>query len=127
MSRGVANSARRLRRPVAVSLIVPEGERNQLSHSWTVIGLVAVDQSGARSVGDSPGDSVSVLSLDSTALRATATNIDQWLKGSTARPAVDPVNEYFLRMMTCPGLAIGRGQPTNRLATLDTLCNLGAR
>lgn len=127
LSRGIANSARRLRRPVAVSLMVPEVERNQLSRFWTVIGLVAVDQSGARSVGESAGDSVSVLSLDSTALRATANAIEQWLKGATARPAVDPVNEYFLRLMACPGLAIGRGPPTGRLATLDTLCNLGAR
>jgi hypothetical protein len=107
--------------------MVPEVERNRLSRFWTVIGLVAVDQSGTKSVGDSAGDGVSVLSLDSTSLTATANTIEQWLKGATARPAVDPVNEYFLKMMTCPGLAIGRGQPTSRLATLDTLCNLGVR
>src|SRR5207244_4091588 len=40
----VANAARSIRRPVVAALTVPATDRSHLSGSWSVVGIVAIDE-----------------------------------------------------------------------------------
>jgi hypothetical protein len=121
----VANAARAGGRPVAVALTVPPTDRSHLSQSWRVLGLVAVDES-PTSNGATARPLASV-SVDSAATRAIAGAIDAWRRGRSARPAVDPTNEYFMNVLSCPGLIVASRPSKVQLTSRDSICNLPDR
>jgi hypothetical protein len=124
LSHSVANSAREHHRPVAASLMVPEADRDQLSRSWRLAGVMLLDESLTLGAGATPMDTIPVVAIDSQSTRATAATVERWLQGRAAHPAVDPVNEYFLKMLACPRLVLDRQPTREQSAPLDTLCNL---
>jgi hypothetical protein len=114
-TRDLVRAAMAKGRPVAVALTVPRGERDQLYSRWTVIGLSALAATETSAV---------TLRLDSASLDRTATTIEEWRRSRAARPAVDPVHEYFLKVLSCPRLAVDQTRAKVELASLDSTCNL---
>jgi hypothetical protein len=119
----LANAARANGRPVAVALTVPPIDRGHLSQRWRVTGLVAIDQTPTSNDGRSAGTSTT-LAIDTAATRATAGAIDLWRRGRLARPSVDPTNEYFMNVLSCPGLILTSGPSKVQLTARDSICNL---
>lgn len=121
----IADGARRLSRPVAVALTVPEADRNRLGLAWKVIGLDAVEvQPPNRQNSGLAGSPLIPTLVDSTATRWWARQISQWSRGRRAREAVDPVHEYFGRVLECPGWIADSTPSPRRIVSLDSLCNL---
>jgi hypothetical protein len=125
-ARGLARSATARGRPVAVALTVPAADRKQLARLWKVTGLSALAVNDQRSIGDRvPADS-STIAVDSTAARGTAEWILRNQPVGVARPAIDPVYEYFQRVLSCPRFALGLA-PKIQVPALDSTCNLRVR
>lgn len=121
----IADGARRLGRPVAVALTVAEPNRNWLGRTWRVIGLDAVDTSGLMTVTTGQRDSSTVTTtIDLASTRRWAQEIGRWSRGRRAREAVDPVHEYFGRVLECPGWIADSTPSERRIVSLDSLCNL---
>lgn len=119
----IADEARASGRPVAVALTVDPEDRVQLSNSWKVIGIVAVDDQ-AHGVPDSlRQDTFEVIRVDTPAVQTVAARVESWRRGRWPRPQPDPVSDYFARVLTCPKLLLSPPSPTRR-ASLDSLCNL---
>lgn len=119
----VAADARASGRPVAVALTVDPEDRIQLSRSWSVIGLVALDGTSKDSSSSRRQDTSEVIRIDTQAVRATAARIGSWRQGRWPRPQPDPVSDYFSRVLTCPNLILSHSSP-GQIASLDSLCNL---
>ena len=121
----IADGARRLRRPVAVALTVPAANRNLLGGSWKVTGLDAVEVQPSNRRNDSLTDSSPMTTVvDSTATRRWADQIGRWSRGRRPREAVDPVHEYFGRVLECPAWIADSTPSRRRIVSLDSLCNL---
>jgi hypothetical protein len=85
--------------------------------------MVALEQSAARTAA-APTTGGSTMSVDTSAVRRAAAEIERWQRGRTARPSLDPVHETFLETLSCPRLLVGSAPPTLQPASLDSLCNL---
>jgi hypothetical protein len=116
-SAGIAASARRIGRPVAVALTVPDTERVRLGGAWVVTGVVAIEEPTLNSARGA-------VRLDSARIAASAARIDSALRGRVPRPAPDPIHDYFLRVLSCPRLSIAATRSNAQLASLDSTCNL---
>lgn len=103
----VAENARRLGRPVAVAITMNPDERLQIGKSWTSSGLVYVEQSG---------------SIDSAAARRWDAWVSSRLSDRRVRPAIDPVNDYFRRVLDCPRQFASMAQKVDS-SRLDSACN----
>lgn len=119
----VAADARASGRPVATALTVTPEDRVQLSDSWQVIGLVAVDNTSGISSAIRRNNQSQVISIDSQSVRSTAARIEAWRRGRWPKAQPDPISDYFARVLTCPSLVLSPPSPTRR-ASLDSLCNL---
>ena len=119
----VAADARASGRPVATALTVDPEDRVQLSDSWKVIGLVAIDNASAGALNSRRSNQSEVISIDSQAVRSTAARIEAWRRGRSPKPQPDPISDYFARVLTCPNLVLSPPSPAQR-ASLDSLCNL---
>jgi hypothetical protein len=122
----VANAARANGRPVAVALTVPPIDRSHLSQRLRLAGLVAIDETAASNGAGEAGASTSP-AIDTAATRATAVAIDDWRRGRLARPSVDPTNEYFMNVLSCPGLILTPNPSKVQLTSRDSICNLPDR
>ena len=122
----VANAARASGRPVAAALTVPATDRGYLSQTWRVAGLVAIDETSIPNGAGATGTSTSV-AVDTAATRTTAAAIDAWRRGRLARPSVDPTNEYFMNVLSCPGLILTSSPSKVQLTSRDSICNLPDR
>lgn len=116
----IAAMARGQGRPVAVAMTVDPDDRNQLAINWTVIGDVAVD---TYSLGSS-GQHLRVVMMDRKAIQAAAERIEKWRGGRTIRPSVDPVHDYFSRVLACPRMMLEKAPSPAVTAQLDSVCNL---
>lgn len=119
----VAEAADRQGRPVAIALTVDSGDRNQLNRQWKVIGLSALEIRGGQRSGDHQLSSSTGMLVDSIETGRVADRIDQWLGKQAARPAIDPVHEYFLRVLSCPRHALETRAITPQFTSLDSTCN----
>ena len=63
------------------------------------------------------------IALDLDALRAAAQSIDAWRRGRTVREETDPIHEYFMDLLSCPG-RLADSVRTVPSASLDSLCKL---
>jgi hypothetical protein len=117
----IAKNAMRAGRPVAAALTVSRDERNHLAPRWRVIGLAAVAEIDT-SVGRA--DSTASVVVDRVATAAARDAIERWRAGRVAHQTLDPVHEYYLRVLSCPDLALVQAPSTAQLASLDSLCNL---
>jgi hypothetical protein len=125
LASAVATSARKQGRPVAASLTVPGVDRDSLSRSWKVVGIVAIDVSpySARGAGE-PAPSIAI---DTSATRSAAAAIERWRRGRTTRPAVDGTDEYFMNVLSCPSLLLTAVPSREQLAARDSICNVPGR
>jgi hypothetical protein len=124
VARRVADRARSLGRPVAVSLTVTSDDRAALGERWVSIGVVAVD---AAVHGALPGDLDSSWSDIPIAVSPTSKardSIEHWLAGRAVHPSIDATHEYFAGVLSCPRLALQKPPDSVALAKLDSLCNL---
>jgi hypothetical protein len=125
LASAVATSARKQGRPVAAAVTVPGIDRDSLSRSWKVLGIVAIDvsPSSARSAGE-PAASIAI---DTSATRSAAAAIERWRRGRTPRPAVDGTDEYFMNVLSCPSLLLTAVPSREQLAARDSICNVPGR
>jgi hypothetical protein len=102
----IAQGARAAGRPVAASIMMTARERAKLGSSWQATGLVYSEGSG----------------IDTTASNRIATFAAQRVSAREVRPAIDPINAYFRRLLDCPRtfVDIARGADSTRL---DSACN----
>jgi hypothetical protein len=114
----VAAEARRQNRPIAAANTLEPGERRALASRWRVVGMVSLAE------GPPAADSTATeIVLDRDALRAAARSIDAWRRGRTIHESTDPIHEYFMKLLSCPGrLTDTAVVPPN--ASLDSLCKL---
>jgi hypothetical protein len=124
-ARGLARSAMAKGRPVAVALTVPAEERKQLARAWNVTGLSALAVNDLRTVREQAAAD-SAVAVDSMATRAAADWIARNQPVGVARSAIDPVHEYFQRVLSCPRFALGLA-PKIQIPALDSTCNLRVR
>jgi hypothetical protein len=121
----VANAARSNRRPVVAALTVPATDRSHLSRSWRVVGIVAIDETPLSE--RRAGEEAPAMAIDTPATRAAAAAIERWRQGRIARPAVDATDEYFMNVLSCPGLLVSPSLSRAQLAARDSICNMPAR
>jgi hypothetical protein len=109
-----------------VALTVPPDDRSHLSGSWRVAGLVAIDETPA-SIGVPVAGGPASMAVDTVATRTVETAIDAWRRGRVARPSVDQTNEYFMNVLSCPGLIVAPNPSKVQLTSRDSICNLPDR
>jgi hypothetical protein len=124
IARRIAASARALHRPVAVSLTVSKDERARLGDAWVVSGLVAVERAEGDSSQGALDSGSTVIPVSRVPTEAARARIEKWRAGRTARSSIEPVHEYYLRVLSCPDIALQRRPSAAQLVTLDSLCNL---
>jgi len=115
----IADGARRLRRPIAASMMLTAGERARLARGWRAGGLSYVATDSAVRV--TPRDSSRVI-IDSAATARWAAWIDERTPHARARDAIDPVHAYFQRMLDCPR-QLGERATRGDSLRLDSVCN----
>ena len=125
-AQGLARSAMARGRPVAVALTVPAEERKQLARAWNVTGLSALAVNDKQASRERTAADSSTIAVDSTATRAVADWIARNQPVGVARPAIDPVYDYFQRVLSCPRFALGLA-PKIQIPALDSTCNLRVR
>jgi hypothetical protein len=118
--RSIAEHARRLGRPVVVSVALDRRTRNQLAHEWTLSGMVYIAQSTAADSDARGGPSVGV---DTASTKAFADQIASWRKGRTTRPSTDSMDDYALGLLECPRLSLLINPDSARVDSLASLCN----
>jgi len=116
-SAAIAARARRLGRPVAAAVSMAKSERDRIGKNWIASGLVYVERplSAMNSESTTAG-------IDTVASKYWSEWIERRLDKLAVRPTIDPVNEYFRRMLDCPRqlmLVARHGEST----PLDSLCN----
>jgi hypothetical protein len=120
----VAGAARSSGRTVVADLTVPTLDRDRLGRSWKVAGLVAIElRSSERADSDIPP----AIAIDTPATRATAAAIERWRLGRTVRPALDQTDEYFMNVLSCPGLLVTPGPSRAQVTARDSICNVPLR
>jgi hypothetical protein len=123
VARRIADRARAIGRPVAVSLTVPKTDRDSLGLELISVGLVALDRRQAALTANLESSwSLIPIAVEPTA-KARET-IERWRAGRDVHPSVDPVHEYFQDVLSCPRLALEKPPNSLQLAKLDSLCNL---
>lgn len=105
----IVTAAREKGRPVVAAITLSKQERERLGERWTMSGVVYVE-------GDAPFDSV--------ATRRSAERVSNALGTSRPREAIDPVNDYFRRVLDCPRQLMETTRLTQRDSIqLDSVCN----
>jgi hypothetical protein len=110
----VGEGARRANRPLVAAVTMTPGERERLAKTWTAHGLVFV-------ANDSPAASAPVR-IDTVAVRTWTEWVDRRIPSRETRPAIDPVNSYFRRVLDCPSALLSLAQ-TGDTTRLDSVCN----
>jgi hypothetical protein len=126
LSRGIADAAQQLGRPVAVAVTVPASDRSQLRGPWTVIGTSLL-RAGSAVGFDNQKRASTHVTVDTVLTTAAVSAIENWRRGRAAHPAIDPVHDYFLRVLACPDLVLQRELSKSQLAARDSTCNLNPR
>ena len=113
----VAGAARRLQRPIAVSVGAERGQRHALGSSWTFRGVAFVAGEDAR-------DAREVVQTDTAVTRSIADTLRARGLHDGAADAATPVGRYIRRLLLCPQVALGRGTPpAETVRLLETACN----
>jgi hypothetical protein len=102
----IAAGARARGRPVATSLMMTSKERAYLGPKWTPAGIVYVEAE----------------KMDTVTTVRMASWIEQRVPERQVRPAIDPVHQYFRRMLDCPRQFIEMSQRADS-TRLDSVCN----
>jgi hypothetical protein len=113
----IASAARRLERPIAVSVGAERGQRLNLGSSWTFRGVAFIERRGA-------GSAQEVVLTDTVVTRAIADTLSARGLHDTMPDAASPVGRYLRRLLLCPHLALGQKTPSTAPAgLLETACN----
>ena len=122
-ARTIAAAARAHGRPVMAAITLDSADRTRLNGCWTVIGLTMIDT-------DKPSICQNVLNQDTTTrILVDEVRTGRWVKqiGSrsvgTVRPSIDPVGEYFARLLRCPAQLLDSARKSGRGVSLDSTCN----
>jgi hypothetical protein len=119
----IANVARASGRPIAVTIAVDGEDREVLGSGWTMKGLFAV--SAAAPEDSNALDTLSaVMAVDTAAVSTTRDLIARRLGRLTVRESVDPVDDYAIRLLSCPRLVLLRNPSAAEIASLASFCNL---
>jgi hypothetical protein len=101
----IARRARELGRPVAVAMTMSAGERARLGDTWGASGLVYV-ANGA----------------DSAKTTRIANLVQLRVPKRKVRAAIDPVSDYYRRVLECPQQILAHARDTSSVQ-LDSACN----
>jgi hypothetical protein len=119
-AQAIANAARAHGRPVTAALSLPAEDRNRLSSRWRIVGALAVDDGSEP--GLTPADSGVTVDFGQTG--QWARRIARWRGGQTLRSSLDPVHEYYDRLLNCPKMTLLQRGSSAPAVSLDSLCNL---
>lgn len=126
-AKAIAEGARKLRRPVAAGMQMTRREREQIGQDWIAGGPVFVEGSRLSALGSRQADrrEPRAASIDTTVAKRWAAWIDARLPRREVRPAIDPVNSYFRRLLDCPRqfVAAARSGARADSTRLDSVCN----
>lgn len=122
LEREIGVNARQQGRPVATAMTLPAEDRSQIGSDWIITGLDLVER------GASANRLIVVpqvmFPVDSLVTRKWARTVGRWLRDRPPREAVDPVYEYFGRVLECPALVVDSTPSRQRSDSLASLCNL---
>jgi hypothetical protein len=122
--RTIAEAAREAGRPVAASLTLEKGDRDQLNGCWRVIGLSMLDDPSLANC--STGNRLA----DGRVVVVDSAMVAEWIRLSPVgpigrvKPSVDPVSEYFASALDCPRKMLGVSLRNRGAASLDSTCKL---
>ena len=103
----VAAGARRAGRPVTVSITLHPRERERLGPTWRPGGIVYVEGPAG---------------VDTAAARRWSAWVSEKVPRTETRPAIDPVNSYFRRVLDCPRQFLEHAGSADS-TRLDSACN----
>ncbi len=122
-ARAIASAARARGRPVVAALTLEASDRVRLDGCWIVAGLALLDVGGASSCQSTlPQDRASRIRVDEARTALWLKQIGPQSVG-TVRPSIDPVGEYFERLLRCPALLLDSARKSGRGVSLDSICN----
>jgi hypothetical protein len=119
----IAAVARASGRPIAVTIAVDGDDRQVLGSGWVMKGLFAV--SAVATEQSNALDTLSaVMQVDTAAVTTTRDLIAKRLGSLTVRESIDPVDDYAIRLLSCPRLVLLRNPSSAEIASLASFCNL---
>src|SRR5258708_11430920 len=119
----IASAARARGRPVDAALSIEASDRVRLDGCWIVAGFDLLDVGGASSCQSTlPQDRASRIRVDEARTALWLKQIGPQSVG-TVRPSIDPVGEYFERLLRCPALLLDSARKSGRGVSLDSICN----
>jgi hypothetical protein len=110
----VAEMARTRGRPVVAAMTVSPRPRTDLGARWRAAGVVFV----AADSGAGPA-----MSIDTVTSNRIASLVTSRVGSATPRPAIDPVNSFFRRMLDCPRQLVAAARAPSDSTQLDSVCN----
>jgi hypothetical protein len=114
----IANAARSESRPVAVSLMVESRDRAEIGGCWRFAGLVLIDAAIADCFAPAGSDRMQV---DTMQVKAWLTRFPE--PAGIPRSSIDPVGQYFARLLDCPRRMLDAARRSGRDVSLDMTCN----
>jgi hypothetical protein len=119
-ARAIADAARRAGRPVIAALTLGRTDRARVGGCWSVIGFGSLD------LGEAPGcprgDVAQAVAVDTV-------RTSRWVKqfGGAAvvlqpKPSIDPIREYFAKLLRCPRELLDSARKNGRGVSLDSTC-----
>ncbi len=139
-ARAIADRARQLGRPVAAAVTVEPSDRAALGESWTLTGLVYVENVEGAGADAPRVYAAGGVVLDSVALVAAIQRLGGGVRGSAGRlEGTDAAPRRMQRVLRCPGIALGvlrtsgakardatwpADSTTAAADSLDSICNL---
>jgi hypothetical protein len=118
----IAEAARAAGRPIAAAITLSAEDRRQLNGCWRVIGLALYDDPSAGNCSTQNDRSRGSFQVDRE-------KVDQWLRtnpipAGAVRQSIDPVTEYFAKVLDCPRKMLAHSRETALPVSLDSTCNL---
>ncbi len=123
-ARRIVADALRARRPVASPLSTLAVERNPLAPGWTVVGFDALASASVDERSTALIQILQGIAVDTVKTRIAAAHLRPLMDLGPPRPALDPEDLYFFRLLSCPS-ALAKfplGSPASD--SLATACNL---
>ena len=122
--RTIAEAARAAGRPIAAALTLERRDRILLNGCWRVIGLALLDATGsANCLTDNTTVDDAVFPVDGPTTAAWVRANSETLVGAV-KPSIDPVPEYFAKVLNCPRDLLAAATKNVRGVSLDSTCKL---
>jgi hypothetical protein len=114
----IAEAARLAHRPVVAALTLTAFDRRRVQGCWKVIGFASLDVAAGGC-----GDDSTLVSIDVPRTKEWVGQFGAVARAMHPEPSLDPIRDYFARMLQCPAKLLGVDTRSGRGVSLDSICN----